>query len=70
MTAACKEAILLAAQTEGILLDPVYAGKTMSGLIRHIRLGKLAKKDTVVMIHTGGIPALFAYAEELTGIPI
>lgn len=70
LTEACKEAILLTAQTDGVLLDPVYTGKTMSGLIAHIKLGKLTKNDTAVMIHTGGIPALFAYAEGLTGIPI
>lgn len=70
MTDACKKAIELAARTDGILVDPVYTGKALSGLIAHIRQVRLTKKDTVVMIHTGGIPALFAYADELTGIPI
>ena len=69
LTAACKEAILLAARTDGILLDPVYTGKTMSGLIGHIREGRLTKNDTVVVIHTGGVPALFAYADELITNP-
>jgi 1-aminocyclopropane-1-carboxylate deaminase/D-cysteine desulfhydrase-like pyridoxal-dependent ACC family enzyme len=69
MTAACKEAILLAARTDGILLDPVYTGKTMSGLIGHIREGRLTQNDTVVLIHTGGVPALFAYADELITNP-
>jgi len=65
LTEACKEAIRLVARTDGILLDPVYTGKTMSGLLAHIREGRLMKKDTVVMIHTGGVPALFAYADAL-----
>jgi 1-aminocyclopropane-1-carboxylate deaminase/D-cysteine desulfhydrase-like pyridoxal-dependent ACC family enzyme len=64
-TPACIEAIKLLARTEGILLDPVYSAKGMSGLIQHIREGKLGKSDTVVFVHTGGNPALFAYNQEL-----
>jgi 1-aminocyclopropane-1-carboxylate deaminase/D-cysteine desulfhydrase-like pyridoxal-dependent ACC family enzyme len=64
-TPACVEAIKLLARTEGILLDPVYSAKGMSGLIHHIREGKLGKSDTVVFVHTGGNPALFAYNQEL-----
>jgi len=55
----------LVARTEGIFLDPVYSGKAMAGLIDHIRKGKLSKKDTVLFVHTGGTPALFAYVDEL-----
>jgi D-cysteine desulfhydrase family pyridoxal phosphate-dependent enzyme len=58
----CLEAIEIAARTEGILLDPVYTGKTMSALIDHIRSGRLTSSDTVVFHHTGGVPALFAQA--------
>lgn len=58
------EAVSLMARLEGILLDPVYAGKAMAGLIDLIRQGRFAKDETVVFIHTGGTPALFAYAEE------
>jgi D-cysteine desulfhydrase family pyridoxal phosphate-dependent enzyme len=65
MTDGCREAIKLVARTEGIFLDPVYSGKAMAGLIDHIRKGKLSKEDTVLFIHTGGTPALFAYADEL-----
>lgn len=59
------EAIRLLAGTEGILLDPVYTGKAMAGLIDHIRNGRVAPGETVVFLHTGGTPALFAYADEL-----
>jgi len=59
------EAIQLLARTEGILLDPVYTGKAVAGLIDYLRTGRLAADQTVVYIHTGGTPALFAYAEEL-----
>ncbi len=65
MTAECAEAIRIFAETEGIFLDPVYTGKAGAGLIAHIREGRLTVDDTVVFVHTGGIPALFAYSEEL-----
>ena len=59
------EAITLAARTEGLLLDPVYTGKTLAGLIALIRSGELSAGQRVVFIHTGGTPALFAYQEGL-----
>jgi 1-aminocyclopropane-1-carboxylate deaminase/D-cysteine desulfhydrase-like pyridoxal-dependent ACC family enzyme len=59
------EAIALAARTEGLLLDPIYTGKAMAGLIEHARQGKVGKESTVVFIHTGGQPALFSFAETL-----
>ncbi len=61
-----KEAISLTAHHEGILLDPVYTGRAMGGLIDMIRSGKLTKNDTVLFWHTGGSPALFAYADSLS----
>jgi D-cysteine desulfhydrase family pyridoxal phosphate-dependent enzyme len=64
-TEECLEAIKLAAQTEGLLLDPVYTGKTLAGLIDHIRRGEIGRDETVVFIHTGGAPALFAQADAL-----
>jgi 1-aminocyclopropane-1-carboxylate deaminase/D-cysteine desulfhydrase-like pyridoxal-dependent ACC family enzyme len=64
-TQAGMEALKLLAQTEAILLDPVYSSKGMSGLIDHIRKGKIGKDETVVFVHTGGNPALFAYNQEL-----
>ena len=58
-------AIRLAARTEGLILDPVYTGKAMAGLIDHARSGRLGPDDTVIFIHTGGTPALFAFKDEI-----
>jgi D-cysteine desulfhydrase len=60
-----REAIRLTARTEGILLDPVYTGRAMGGLIDLIRGRQLRKGDTVLFWHTGGTPALFPYREDL-----
>ncbi len=62
-----REAIRLTAKYEGILLDPVYTGRAMGGLIDMIRNKEFAPGDTVLFWHTGGAPALFAYARELAG---
>lgn len=64
-TEGCLEAIALLARHEAIFLDPVYSGKAMAGLIDHIRQGVFAPSDTVVFLHTGGTPALFAHGEHL-----
>jgi L-cysteate sulfo-lyase len=55
------EAIRLLARLEGILLDPVYSGKGMDGLIGEVAKGRFSKKDNIVFIHTGGSVALFGY---------
>ena len=60
-----RDALKLVAETEGIFLDPVYTSKAMAGMIDQIRKGIIRKNETVVFIHTGGLPALFAYAEDL-----
>ncbi|HAQ39110.1 MAG TPA: D-cysteine desulfhydrase family protein [Saprospirales bacterium] len=60
-----REAIRLLAGLEGIFLDPVYTGRAMAGMIDLIRKGVFSKDDTVLFWHTGGGPALFAYAEEV-----
>ena len=60
-----QEAISLMARCEGILLDPVYTGRAMAGLIDLIRKGEFGKDETIVFWHTGGSAALFAYAEQL-----
>jgi D-cysteine desulfhydrase family pyridoxal phosphate-dependent enzyme len=64
-----KEAIRAAARCEGLLLDPVYTGKAMAGLIGWAREERFAPGETVVFWHTGGAPALFAegYGAWLTG---
>ena len=60
------EAIELLAKEEGILLDPVYSGKGMAGLIDLIRKGKFEKDQNIVFLHTGGSTALFAYRKTFT----
>jgi len=55
------EAVTLLAKTEGLLLDPVYSGKGMAGLIDLVRKGHFEKRDNVVFLHTGGSAALFGY---------
>ena len=62
---AVREAMALAAGHEGLLLDPVYTGKAMAGLIAHVRSGRIAPGSRVLFVHTGGQPALFAYGESL-----
>src|SRR5262245_55758238 len=59
------EAIRLAGRLEALALDPVYSGKGLAGLIALIRAGRWAKDEDVVFIHTGGVPALFAYQSAL-----
>jgi L-cysteate sulfo-lyase len=59
--AATVEAIRLGAPLEGLVLDPVYSGKGLAGLISLIRNGRWTKDQDIVFIHTGGAPALFAY---------
>jgi D-cysteine desulfhydrase family pyridoxal phosphate-dependent enzyme len=58
-TAEGLEAIALLARTEGVLLDHCYTSKAMAALIHHVRARELAPSDTVVFLHTGGVPALF-----------
>jgi L-cysteate sulfo-lyase len=60
-TAAMIEAINILARQEGILLDPVYSGKGMAGLIDLIRKGHFKKDENVVFLHTGGSVGLFGY---------
>ena len=62
---AVREAMAMAAGHEGLLLDPVYTAKAMAGMIAHVRSGRIAAGSRVLFIHTGGQPALFAYAESL-----
>jgi D-cysteine desulfhydrase len=64
-TEACLDAIMMMAQTEGILLDPVYSGKMMAGFLAHQRAGRWAPSQHILLLHSGGVPALFAYAREI-----
>ncbi len=54
------EAIALLARTEAIILDPVYTGKAMAGLIVDVRTGAFEPDDAVIYVHTGGGPSVFA----------
>lgn len=56
-----NEAIRLLARKEGILLDPVYTGKTMAGLIDGVKRKRFANEGAVLFVHTGGAPGLFGY---------
>jgi len=58
------DALTLAARTEGLLLDPVYSGKAMKGLIDQARKGTF-KGERVVFLHTGGAQGLFGYHTQL-----
>ena len=62
-TDAMVEAVKLLARTEGILLDPVYSGKAMSGLIDLVRKGYFREGSNILFLHTGGSPALYAYLD-------
>lgn len=62
---ATLEAIRLAGRLEAMPLDPVYSGKGLAGLIALIRAGRWDASDTIVFLHTGGEPALFAYRSAL-----
>jgi D-cysteine desulfhydrase len=62
-TPGMTEAVKLLARTEAILLDPVYTGKTMAGMIDLVRKGYFKKDENILFVHTGGSPALYAYRE-------
>lgn len=60
-----RDALTLMARTEGVFLDPVYTAKTFAGLLGLLKEGRIQPGQKVVMLHTGGVPALFGYQEEL-----
>lgn len=63
-TSEAVSAIKLAAQTEGILLDPIYTGRAMAGLISLTKHGHFKRGSNVVFLHTGGTPTLFPYRND------
>jgi D-cysteine desulfhydrase family pyridoxal phosphate-dependent enzyme len=63
-TDAAQQAIRRLARAEGIVLDPVYTGKAFAGLLALAASGRFAPGATVVFVHTGGLPGVFAYAPE------
>lgn len=60
-----RESIKLLAETEGILIDPVYSGRAMAGMIDMIRKGEFTNNDNILFWHTGGTPSIFHYASDL-----
>ena len=57
------EAMKLVAETEGLVLDPIYTGPAMAGLIHAIRQGSVTSDETVLFVHTGGVPGAFGYLD-------
>lgn len=62
-TAEMVEAVKLVARSEAILLDPVYTGKTMAGMLDLLKKGYFDGCENILFVHTGGSPALFAYTD-------
>ena len=69
VTEPANAAIRLFAETEALALDPVYTAKAAAALVAGCRAGRWGRDDVVVFWHTGGLPALFAYAD-LLGLPV
>src|SRR5207248_11054552 len=71
MTDECRDALDLAARLEGLILDPVYTGKALAGLIASRGDGRIERDTRTVFVHTGGTPALFAaaYADWISSPP-
>ena len=65
LTPEVAEALHLTASTDALVLDPNYTGTVMAALIDDIREGRLPAESDVVFLHTGGLPAVFTYADEL-----
>lgn len=66
-TSAMFSAIRIMARTEGLLLDPVYSGKTFAGILAAIRSGVYRNGDSILFVMTGGLPGLFAYQPAFDG---
>ncbi len=61
------EAVRMLAGLEGVLMDPVYTGKAMAGLIDRVRKDAFSKDDNILFVHTGGSPALYVYMDHILG---
>jgi L-cysteate sulfo-lyase len=64
-TEAGLAALKLAGRTEGLILDPVYTSKALSALVHQVSQEQIGPEETVVFVHTGGLPITFAYNEEI-----
>ena len=60
-----RNAIALLARTEGILVDPVYSGRALAGMVDLIQRGAFKDDQNILFWHTGGTPAIFAYGNQL-----
>lgn len=60
------DGLLQMARTEGILLDPVYSAKTFAGLRAHCKAGRWKQQQRILMLHSGGVPAIFAYHKQIS----
>lgn len=60
-------ALLLAARTEGMVLDPIYTGRAMAGLIAAVREGDIVPGQRTVFLHSGGLPGLYGHPQTLAG---
>jgi D-cysteine desulfhydrase len=63
VTPAAREAMTLAARTEGIFLDPIYTARALAGLIARVGDGRIKRQDRTVFMHTGGLPGLFGHPD-------
>jgi L-cysteate sulfo-lyase len=63
VTPAAREAMRLAARTEGIFLDPTYTARALAGLIARVAGGSIKREDRTVFMHTGGLPGLFGHSD-------
>jgi L-cysteate sulfo-lyase len=63
VTPAAREAMRLAARTDGIFLDPTYTARALAGLIARVAGGRIKREDRTVFMHTGGLPGLFGHPD-------
>ncbi|POX61115.1 D-cysteine desulfhydrase [Streptomyces sp. Ru62] len=65
LTAPVREALRLAARTEGLVLDPIYTGRALAGLYAAVRDGTVRPGERTVFLHTGGLPGLFGHPDTI-----
>ena len=61
-----KSTILKLARLEGLFVDPNYSGPVLNAIIDDVENDHINENDNIVFLHTGGLPSIFSYAEELT----
>jgi L-cysteate sulfo-lyase len=65
LSAQVENAIVMAARTEGIVLDPVYTGRALAGLVAAVRDNDIRPGRRTVLLHTGGMPGLFGHRQAI-----